>query len=462
MADNLEDLQKKLYTPEKPVLPEVKTEAVLPESSIAPPPFAKDSEPSPAIWKKIFLGAAVFIVLATSAAIFIFYSGFYTFRKDKIELRLEAPTEIVAGQALIWKLGIVNNNETELKDAELVFQFPDFSKPIISIGESNQFKDGPLKQKILITDIKAGGLYEREFKATVYGGDNFERKAQAVFKFKPSAGNIVFQSVATAATKITSFPVALTMEATPQTISGETVEIKFHLKNESDANFQNLRVRLEFPSGFRIDETSEKLSEFNNVWKVDQLLSQESKDLTVKGVITGLEGENKIFGLFAESLEGSNWKAYKESSGEIKLITAPLSLYLNTDPDGLNFARPGDFVSYKFIWQNNLDAPLSNLTLKIKLDSDNFDFSTLNPSKGFDATSRTITLNADNYPAFFGIQPSEKGELTIRLRVKQGLTSTNLKLPVSAIMESTTKPEGLSVSKISASQNLTLDIKTGE
>ncbi|MFY9492968.1 MAG: hypothetical protein WAP55_00565 [Minisyncoccia bacterium] len=461
MPDNLEELQKKLYTPQKPVLPKVEPEIVPPEPPIVLPPPPSDTPPSPEIWKKIFLGAGIFLFLAAVVAVYIFFRGFYAFRKDQVEIKLESPSEIAAGQTAVWKLGIVNKNETELKDAELTFQFPDFSKPEIAPGESAQFRTSILKQTIAIPELKSGGLYEREFKAALYGGENFERKAQAVFKFKPSSGNIVFESVATAVTKITSFPVGLTVAAAPETVSGEKVEIIFNLKNESETGFQNLRVRLEYPAGFRVEATSEKLADFNNVWQLEEILPQESKELVLKGVISGLEGEKKIFRALVEGREGANWKTYQETSGEIKLIMPPLALYLNTEPAGLASARPGESVSYKFVWQNNLDIPLANLTLKINFNGDNFDLASVQPATGLNPTSRTLILNKDNYAKFFGLQPLERGELTLKVRVKESI-SGEAKLPLSATLESTTKPEGLAVSKISAGQSLTLEIKNGE
>ena len=293
-----------------------------------------------------------------------FFRGFYAFRKDRVEIKLSAPAEVSAGETVVWKLRLVNKNETELKDGVLTFQFPDFSQPVIETAEADQFKQSVLKQTISIPELKPSGLYEREFKAVVFGGDNFERKAQAVFNFKPSAGTIVFQSIATAVTKISSFPINLNIESSAETISGENVEVKFKLKNEGEVAFTNLRLRLESPAGFRLTESSEKLAEFNNVWRLDSILPQEEKVLVIKGLVTGIEGEGKVFRVFVEGSEGTSWKTYKESSGTVKLVMVPLALFVGTNLDGITSARAGETITYKISYQNNLDIPLANLTLK--------------------------------------------------------------------------------------------------
>ncbi|MDP3764433.1 MAG: hypothetical protein Q8Q95_02320 [bacterium] len=461
MADNLEELQKKLYTEEKPTLPPVENIAIPIEEPIVPPPTVEDTTPSPAIWKKIFLGAGVFFLLAVTVAVYVFFRGFYAFRKDRIEIKINAPAEVSAGETVTWKLRLVNKNETELKDGILTFQFPDFSQPVISTAEADQFKQSILKQTINIPELKPSGLYEREFKAVVFGGDNFERKAQAVFNFKPSAGTIVFQSMATASIKISSFPVSLNVESSAETISGENVEVKFKLKNEGEVAFNNLRLRLESPAGFRLIESSEKLSEFNNVWRLDSVLPQEEKTLTIKGVVTGLEGEGKVFRALVEGAEGTSWKTYKEASGTVKLIMAPLALFINTSPDGITSARASETITYKIGYQNNLDIPLANLTLKVKFDSDSFNLTSVQPSTGLDSASKTVILNRDNTSNLFGLEPLEKKEITLKIKVKDSVSS-GAKLPVTVTIESTTKPEGLAVDRIFSSQSLILETKGGD
>ena len=458
MPDTLEDIQKKLYTPEKPSLPPVEKPADAPVPPIEPPQMSQDIEPTPFVWKRIWIGFGVFALLAVIVGTFIFFRGFYAFRKDRVELKLSGTEEITAGSIASWKVKITNNNETEIREGALVFQYPNFSKPILKSEEASEFKQSTSKQTVEIQALNAGASFEREFKAAVFGGENFERKAQAVFNFKPSSGNISFESIATKSIKISSFPISVSVGVSNESVSGEEIEAVFHIKNESESKFENVRARLEYPAGFKENSASEKLYEFNNVWRIDEIQPNETKDLTVIGDVNGLSGETKVFRAFIEGLEGQSWKVYKEASAELKLISPPLALYLNTDPPGLESFVQGQNAFYKIIWQNNLDIPLSNLTLKIKFDGDAFDFSQADFAKGsFNASTKTVMWNQDNLPDLFGIQPMEKGELSIRIKIKSGVPQGTT-AGATATIESTTKPEGLSVSRILSTQNLTLPV----
>jgi hypothetical protein len=455
---NLEDLQKQLYIPEKPSLPPVEQTPVQPEPPIEPPKMPEDIEPSPFVWKKIWIGFGIFALLSIIVGTFIFFRGFYAFRKDRIDLTLSGPEEIVAGDTAIWKLQINNKNETEIREGELIFQYPDFSKPVLKAGEADEFKLSTGKQTISVPQLAPGASFEREFKAVIFGGENFEKKAQVVFKFKPSSGNISFESISTKSIKITSFPISMSFDISKETVSGEEIEAVLHIKNDSDSKFENLRVRIEYPSGFDPKMSSEKLYEFNNIWRIDEIQPKESKDLSVVGDINGLSGEAKIFKSFVEGQEGSSWRIYKETNSEMKLIAPPIALYLNTEPPSESLSQDQS-VFYKIIWQNNVDIPLSNLTLKLKLDGDAFDFAQSDFAKGtFNSATKTVTWNQNNLPDLFGIQPMERGELTLRIRIKTGLPAGTI-AGATATIESTTKPEGLSVSKISSSQSLNLEVK---
>lgn len=455
----LEEIQKKLYLEEKPSLPPVDERPKPPEPPIEPPQMPEDIEPSPFVWKKIWIGFGVFVILAAIVGAFIFFRGFYAFRKESVEVKLISPETIIAGETAAWKLSITNKNETELLGGKLVFQYPDFSKPILGPGEAEEFNANTAKQTISIPELKAGGLYEREFKAVVFGGENFDRKTQAVFTFRPSSGNISFESVVTKSFKISSLPINFSISTAPESVSGEDVEIVLRVKNESQAKFDKIRMRFEYPAGFSAKAASEKLYEFNNVWRIDEILPSESNDLTVTGTVNGLAGERKIFRAFVEGLEGTNWRVYKETSAELKLITPPLAVYLNTEPAGQESFVGGQNAFYKIIWQNNLDIPLSNLTLRVKFEGDAFDFSQSDFAKGsFNASTKTVTWTQDNLPELFGIQPQAKGELMLKVKINSGLGAGS-RAVVTATIESTTKPEGLAVSKIISSQSLDLEIK---
>ncbi|MEK7500842.1 MAG: hypothetical protein AAB642_01825 [Patescibacteria group bacterium] len=468
MPDNLEELQKKLYAPPHPVLPPQEPSPPEPVLSTEPPPLP--DEPSASGWRKIKIGLVVFFLLALSAGAFIFYRGFYAFRKDRVELNLAGPESVAAGEEAVWRVSIVNRNETPLREGRLVFRFPDFSSPQIPTETTNQQRGRLLEAEIDVDQIQPGEKLEHEFRARVYGGEGFERIAEAMFKFKPAAGNIVFESSRSYRLVIGSFPVDLQITLPRQTVSGEAVSAVFGLANRGRESFDNLRLRLEYPSGFKVSQSSEKLGDFNNTWKLEEFLPSETKTLTLTGQVSGAVGEAKVFRAFVEGREGETWKVYKEFSGQLRLIGTPLVLEMSAEPSGLNSIVLGGVGLIKAKWRNNLDVPLSDVVLKIKVTGEAVDFAKLVANglpldslarENVTAQSATLVWNEGNMPDLANLDPSAGGELVLEIRLKDKLPSASASrtVAVEATIESPAKPEGLAVSKIFSSQNLNLEAR---
>lgn len=454
----LEELQKKLYTPPHSTLPPIESGPALSQSS-PEMPLLPSEELSKRSWRKFIFGLAIFILLALSVAAFIFYRGFYAFRKDRVMLKLEGPETVLAGETARWHLTINNKNETILRDGQLNFRFPDYSQPVIRQEESGQFKNNLLKQIISIPELGAGGKFEKEFKAVIMGGENFERKAQAVFNFKPSSGSIIFESIATQSLKISNFPLEIKINLKPEIVFGKVASLDLNLTNQGQAPFGALRIRWEYPSGFKFLSSSQKLNDFNNTWLIAEILPSEITNMHLEGEVSGLEGEVKIFRVFIERREGESWKVYKEAKAELNLIAEPLVLNLSTIPESQRSVQLSGLMTYKLSWKNNLNVPLDDLVLKIQLIGEVFDFNALISDGSFNVENRTITWSKSNQPFMASIQPSEQQEINFQIKLKNKFSAgADKNITVAASISSPTQPEGLATDKIMSEKSLVLEV----
>ena len=459
MPDPLEELQKKLYTPERPTLPQTEKPAE-PIQKNEPPvliPFPPQEDLPTSSWKRIKWGLAIFLVLALSVALVVFYRGFYAFRKNNVELKITGPDTVMAGERAVWKISVVNRNKASLKEGQLSFQFPDYAlNPSQSSGGSFVPVAG-LTNKITIAELAPGGLFEKDFAADIIGGENFERRAQVVFEFKPADGSsIVFKAVAEKIITVSSVPITIDIKIAQETVTGETVGLIISLQNQSQNAWNSIRARLELPSGFKIKSSSEKLSDFNNIWKIDQLLPQETKTLTLTGGVNGIAGESKVFRVFIEGQEGSGWKVYKEASGQLNVIEAPLMVNITTDPEGVSSAVASQTLIFKASWQNNLDVSLDSVIIKAKITGEVVDFGNIFSGGNFDLVAKTITWNSANLPTLDTLGPGQRGEAAFQIRVKDKITTGSIKIELTG--ESPTQPEGISVSKILSQATIVINV----
>ncbi len=188
-----------------------------------------------------------------------------------------------------------------------------------------------------------------------------------------------------------------------------------------------------------------------------EILPQETKTLTIKGQVSGITGEGKVFRALVEGREGGNWKLYKEASNQLNIIQPPLSVNIKTNPEGAGSAGPNQNVVFKITWQNNLDVPLDDIVLKAKItDSDAIDYKSLFSSGSFNSSANTITWTKTNIPALSSLGPSGKGEASFQFKIKDKVSLGEIKVDVTG--ESPTKPEGVAVAKVSSQSSIVINV----
>jgi hypothetical protein len=222
----------------------------------------------------------------------------------------------------------------------------------------------------------------------------------------------------------------------------------------------NMRLRWEYPPGFKFLTSSSALNNFDNTWLVPEILPGEVKELHLEGEIKGLAGETKMFRVFVENQEGASWKVYKEAMASINLIAAPLVLTLNTVPADQKSVRAGDLLTYKLTWKNNFNAPLENLVLKVKLIGEMFDWNTLISAGNFNIDNQTITWSKLSQPFMASAQPLEQQEISFQIKLKNVFSAgINPNITTAANIYSSTQPEGLDIDQITSETGLILNVE---
>ena len=445
----LEELEKRLYErrkpppPEKPLQPNILPEPVIPPS---PPRGLSPRTRRRFVW---WLGAVV--VLAAVLAIFIFLRGFTSFSKSRVEIEIERPQQliIVAGEVVPWLVTVRNKNRTTLEDGELTFQFPENSL--------NPESSRPaLRETRTIGKLEPGQSREEVFSAVVIGGEGFEREAVASLRFRPAGSSLILQNQEKSTITIERFPVEVLIAGPAEVLSGERISVNLRLTNEGSRAFTNLRVRIEYPSGFSFEESKEPLGDFNTTWSLGSVLPREERVNEITGVVNGLEGEGKIFRVFVEYREQSGWRAYKEVTNRADVQKSPLDLSLRLFEEAGGAVSLSSPLTYEINWRNNTDVPVTGLILTAELEGTLFNLGSLSASGEISANS--IRWTQAQIPVLGALRPGESGSVTFRLNAKDSFTSAsrNPVLKVSVRLENSSIDFGrFRETKVNGGLNLT-------
>ncbi|MBX4190316.1 hypothetical protein KW791_03430, partial [Candidatus Parcubacteria bacterium] len=315
-----------------------------------------------------------------------------------------------------------------------------------------------LTESFDVETLSPGKSEEREFHAFLVGDKGNIKVAKALLNF--DAGNLksTFQKTAELATTITGLPVALTLSAAPNAVSGQTVSYILDYRNDSSNSIADVQFVFKYPDGFTPQRFSPSTSQGNNTWSLSSLKQGQGNRISITGTITGSQGQAKPISVSLKRKIGDIYVDY-ETAGASTMMSLPfLNISISANNVAEYIAHPGDDLAYIIQYQNASNFTFNGLTLSVKLEGDMYDFASLNTQGGyFDSSSKTITWNSTVVSDFDNLRPNTKGQIAFRIKVKQNTGSNgsgNLFVKNTASLVTLNVPSGVDADKISSQDEL--------
>jgi len=180
-------------------------------------------------------------------------------------------------------------------------------------------------------------------------------------------------------------------------------------------------------------------------------------------------GGNKKFeilvGIYLKDMD--KFLVINKTEAFVTLASNPLSLNVLVNNAPTYVANIGETLNISVNYKNNYNVALNNLTLKVALSGDYFNFKRLIPNKGyFTYVNKTITYTENQIPELTTLNPGESGEITFSVPIKDSfevaaVNDKNFVLNIKADMQSLTLPQELDPnSKIQASNSANIKLAT--
>ena len=405
----------------------------------------------------ILLALVLFII-----SIFIFWFGGPSFIESGVQLTVEGPTQAAVGDEVVYKVKYSNLTKSDLNNIKFTFSYPDKSV-IIKDGKVSD----TIKETFTLDNLTRGKSGEKEFKAFLGGNRGDIKIAKIVMDYQASGLKSKFEKTASLATTIVSLPIALTLSAPPNATNGQTISYVLDYRNESANDISDLRFEFDFPDGFSVNNSTPIFDAGSKQFlTIKNLNKGQGSRITIQGSIVGREGENKPITVALKRKLGDDFVNYEEASS-FTSISNPLlgvDIYLNDSKDYSTYL--GDDLNYTIRYSNSSNFNLIGLTMTVKLDGDMFDYSSLNAVGGyFDSNNNTVTWDSSVVPNFANLVPGKKGELNVKLRIKDrfgsgGTGTKNTLVKASAKLSSPNIPPGIDSDELAATTSLITKIST--
>ncbi len=423
--NHLEEAEKKLYR--RDVVPESRprTRLRLVEREInkdwsdGSSSLNRNQSMNSSILAKILIFAIILFIGTLGVAAFVVWQGGNQISGKNIDFEIKGPVAVKAGDETSLQILISNRNTIELQSVKLLLAFPTDTKS----ASSTEIDLVRLSEPLGIID--SGEVVNKTVKATFFGQEGEEKQVKAKIEYKVPGSNALYTKDTDIFFSISSPPVGLVLKTVPEAASGQEVEVEVNISPRSRQSVDKALLVVDYPAGFTFSESSVTPSFNNNVWVLPDLSANAEQVITIKGILTGVENENKAFvatvGTQDSLGEDTISFPYNRTTETIHLREAFIGLSILADDSTKQpYIALGDrSVKFQLGWQNNLDVAVSDAVIELTFTSNIANLPETDPGKGlYRADQNKITWTKSVESALASIKPGEKGLVTFALTTK--------------------------------------------
>ena len=399
--------------------------------------------------------SAILIILFAAGAIFLF-SYFSGKNSGVVAMEFTRPDHVSVGEPFSLTLSLSNTSGEVLKNARLLLTLPD------GVAFLGQPQDQRVRDRAL-GDLTSGNVANEPIDLIVLSGAYSAKRIEAKLSYVLPGTSAAFEQTSQVDVSVRDAAIRLSLAGPESVLSGERFPLQVTYQNASVNELKNLRLILQYPSQFRFESASRPPSAQKNEWHIPSFSANASDTIALYGNIVASEGT--AFG-FTASIEAefANQKyAIAAQTVNVTIATSPLSLSVTVNGDNSSYtARPGDVLDYALAYKNNSSVSFQNVSLKVTLTGDMFDFVSARSSGIWNPANQTYMWTSGNLPAFSILAPGAEGTIPFSVSLRtafpaQRASDKNYTLRLKAQIESPTVPPG-SQSRITQSVD-SLDVK---
>lgn len=327
--------------------------------------------------RKILLGVAVLAIvgLLAASAYQIFYKKEKAFSEAGTVVRIAGTETLDVGGEANIEVIYKNENKTNLKNAVLTLNYPE--EGFTDIKDNSGF--GKIKGTQIVWglgEISVG--YEGSVKISAKITDINANTVSATLDYDPENFNSSFSSKANYRYNVKIAKVSVNLFAPKEAVSGQDVKYILTYTNSTAMDFEMIRIKLNYPSGFVPTASNPPPAQAPDTWEVPGFTRASSGQIEITGVLNSSGEETKIIGAVIEQRNrDGNFVFNNEISANTNLIGAPfVTVQMVNDKE--NYAADiGETLNYRIKIKNLSNVRKENIILSVVLDGQAVDFTSL-------------------------------------------------------------------------------------
>jgi len=369
--------------------------------------------------KAVKIAGIALVSLLVIAALMV---GFYFFKKtsfniENVNIQISGPKDVASGKKLQYEILIENKNRAKLEGAVLKVSYPESFIP-----ENNP---DFTPEGLLGGSFQLGNIKGKESKKIIFNGKIYSPKGTIVYLkndllFYPAGFNGQFSVNNQFDLNVTSSPITLNLMAPQNMSSDDSLDYLIVYKNEGKEDYNNVKIKMEYPDGFAFSKSEPSASEGENYWYIGRLSAGQEDRIVVSGKLSGESGNTKVAKVYIGEMIEGQFMAQNEEKVATKIESSPL--FISQTVNGLKElnVNAGENLRFSIYYKNEGEIGLKDVIVTGNIDSAVLDYEKIKMrDKGsINMKNKTITWKAADVPELKNLNPGDSGTIDFEIKIK--------------------------------------------
>lgn len=406
----------------------------------------------------LFLGGLALVILIAGL---VFKIHGMLFTEERVTLSISGPKDVASVEETTYTIVYTNDNYSKLNNASLILSYPE----TFHVSADSTMQVNGSRAEIALGEIPSKSKAQVFLKGKFYGSKGEHVNLKAALRYSPNNVSTQLEKSAQFTATVATSPLSLEITSPLELVTGQDVDYVFDYNNKSGISFTNVRIKAEYPDGFRFVGAEPDPSEGDSVWYVGNFDTNASGKIVIHGVLTGTQGESKrIHGMIGFFGGDGNFVAYGENERQTRMIASPLSVTQTVNQLTDIAVSPGDDLSYAIHYRNDGNFGVRDAIITVEIDPTLLDMSRLSLRNGaYDVARKIIVWKASDVPQLSRLEPGAEGSVDFNVPVMDKVDASNgknLSIKTVAKIDSLDIPTPIGANKIIGSNTLLVRLKS--
>lgn len=364
-----------------------------------------------------FIAAFVFFLGAGIIAGLILFLGGRSVGNDRMSITFEGPISLDGGEETSFDIIVENGNPVEAGEIALSINFPQEAFDPETMEPLGHY-DASLEA------LTPGEFVRHPVRVVFFGAEDQEVVIPVKIEYRTPNSSAVFVKEETRTITIAQAPLSLRITALPELSSGQEITVKASVRSNAKEPLSNVALEAQYPFGF-IPTATEPASIGADVFALGTLSPGEEQEVSITGVLTGEDGDERVFRFEAGILPSEEATALQTPSFTIAVAPVTISksflavdVSLNQE-EGDIVAAAGEGIEGLVTWINSVTSTIADAQIKIAFSGEAFDADSVGVGSGYYRSSdRTIVFDRTTEQGLSSLSPGETGAGAFRFSVR--------------------------------------------